>query len=380
MTGDTGLSKRAPPASSRTCNTSERANARDREEEGFMARRISSNILATIFWLALITGTPVQAQLFLSSGLPDPVEFGVRVEMGDIPQARAWLDRGLDPDFIADRIGTGLMIAAWEGNLPLMELFVSRGADVNKTNNLGEQAIMHAAWKGRVEAVNWLLERGATINREARQWTALHYAAFSGQGPVVDFLVQRGADLNAQSTNGSTPLMMAVYEGREAVVKQLITLGADRRISNDHGEGAMEWAFKHNRLAIARLVGSTEEFTAAASHPKAYWPETVRSQPVTVTAPDPKIVQTAPRKDPRKDPARETRAQIEELTRVRAVLVARGLTKDVQAVDKRISFLRFKMAKPGEDYRRPAVLEISASRKAPKDQKTRLIVAPAKGR
>ena len=335
-----------------------------------MARR--ADILATIFWLTLAICTPAQAQFWRSTGLPDPVEFGLRVEMGDIGQARAWLERGLDPNFIGDRIGTGLMIGAWEGNLPMMELFVAKGADVNKVNAIGEQAIMHAAWKGRMDVVKWLLAHGAKINREPRQWTALHYAAFAGQSEMVGYLVERGAELDARSTNGSTPLMMAVYEGKEAVVKQLISLGADRRIRNDYGEGAMDWAFKHDHLAIARLVGSMEEFKAAANRPKTEWTQAIRSQPVITTAP----VALAPPARP--DPGRELRAQIDGLMRVRSTLAAKGLNKDVQQLDRKIASLRFKLAKPGEDYRRPAVLEISASRKAPTVQDTRLIVEPAR--
>ena len=335
---------------------------------------IPANILAMILWAALLAATPAQAQFWRSTGLPDTVEFGSRIEMGDLGSARGWLDRGLDPNFIGDRIGTGLKIAAWEGNLPMMELFVARGADINKTNKLGEQAIMHAAWKGRTEAVQWLLARGAKLNREPRQWTALHYAAFSGHTEVVTYLVEKGADINAQSTNGSTPLMMAVYEGREAVVKQLITLGADRRVRNDYDEGAMDWAFKHNHHAIARLVGSTEEFAAAANRPKAYWPQSVRSLPVTTVSP---VAQARMAQPPRREPGGELRVQIDELVRTRNSLEQAGKLRDAQLVDRRISLLRFKLAKPGEDYRQSSpVLEISASRNAPQDQKTRLIVDP----
>ena len=335
-----------------------------------MARRISANILATITCLTLSICAPAQAQFWRSTGLPDPVEFGMRIEMGDIGRAREWLDRGLDPNFIGDRIGTGLMIAAWEGNLPLMELFVSRGADVNKVNKLGEVALMHAAWKGRVEVAKWLAERGAKINREPRQWTALHYAAFAGQAEMAGYLVERGAQLDARSTNGSTPLMMAVYEGKESMVKQLIALGADRRIRNDYGDGAMDWAFKHERLAIARLVGSMEEFAAAANRPKTTWPQAIRSLPASPTAP---VFQASvpARTDAQ---GRELRGQIDGLMQTRATLEARGLNKDVQILDRKISALRFRLARPGEDYRRPAVLEISASRKAPADQNTRLII------
>jgi hypothetical protein len=77
---------------------------------------------------------------------PDPVRFGNTIEMGDLHAAGTWLDQGLDPDFTADRLGSGLMIGAWEGNIPMMELFLRHGADINFVNTAGEQALMLAAW------------------------------------------------------------------------------------------------------------------------------------------------------------------------------------------------------------------------------------------
>lgn len=340
-------------------------------------------ILATIAALAAaVHAAPAQAQLqfpfqlFRSNALPDAVEFGSRIENNDLEAAKDWLERGLDPDFVGDRIGTGLMIAAWQGNVRMMELFVAKGADVNRMNALGEQALMHAAWRGNLEAVQWLLAKGATLNRSNKQWTALHYAAFSGKDDVVRVLVARGADLDARSPNGSTPLMMAVYEGKESTVKQLIRLGADRKLTNDAGEGAMEWAFKHEQVPIARALGSMEEFAAAANRPKAEWAPTVRSQPVTATPPTEQMA--APKPAP--DPNAETRAQIAELTRIRNTLKSRGMDKDVQKVDTRIAALRYRLAKAGGDIRRPATLEISASRKAPTEQRTRYQPAGDPGR
>ncbi len=325
-------------------------------------------ILATILGSALAFFTlPAGAQFWRPNALPDAAEFGARIEEGDIAQAKAWLDRGLAPDFPGDRIGTGLMIAAWQGNLPMMELFVARGADVNRTNTLGEDALMHASLRGRLEAVQWLLARGARLDRGPRRWTALHYAAFSGHAEVARFLVARGADLNARSTNGSTPLMMAVYEGHEAAVTQLLALGADRSLRNDYDEGAMDWAFKHERLAIARLVGSTAEFATAANRPKTDWAGARQSlQSVSAPAAEP-----AP-------PAQ--RDQIAELMSIREELEKRGLNKQVRTLDKRIAYLRARRARPSIDEKRPAVLEISAQRKAPRRQNTRLIRESAAGK
>jgi len=349
---------------------------------------MQANILAAIFAAALTflsaaanaqaepespSPFPFPFPFWRSTGLPDAVEFGSRIESGDLAAATGWLDRGLDPDFVGDRIGTGLMIAAWQGNLPMLELFAARGADINRMNGLGEQALMHAAWRGHLDAVTWLLARGATMNRSTKQWTALHYAAFAGRDEVVRYLVARGADLDARSPNGSTPLMMAVYEGKESTVRQLIRLGADRKAVNDAGEGAMQWAFKHDRLAIARALDSMEEFAAAASLPKSNWTPTVRSLPVTATAPTPEAVAAVAKPPAAPDAGAELRAQIAELTRIRNTLVARGLDKEVPKVDRRIAALRVRLAKPGGDVRRPATLEITAERRAPARQGSTLV-------
>jgi uncharacterized protein len=316
---------------------------------------ISTTLALGALALTLVCGTP-RAQ-------PDPVAYGNRVESGDVAQVRAWLDAGLDPDFPADRIGTGLMIAAWNGDLPMMDLLVVRGADVNKVNALGEQALMHAAWRGNSEAIKWLLARGARVNRGPMQWSALHYAAFSGHEKAVALLLENGADINARSTNGSSALMMAVYEGHEQLVRQLLARGADRGMRNDRGEGALEWAFKFQRLGIARLVAAPQEFVAAANQPKSRWGAPLRSlrEGEAIAAPLPTA---AP------DPAGE---KIEELMRMREALASRGLKDSVGKLDKRIAALRAQRARADRNKPPIAVLEISASRASPEKQRMRVI-------
>ncbi len=315
---------------------------------------ISTKLRMGALALLIVCGT--------SFAQPDPVSYGNRVELGDISQVRAWLAAGLDPDYLADRIGTGLMIAAWYDNLPMMELLVARGANVNKANALGEQALMHAAWRGNTDAVKWLLAKGARINGEPKRWSALHYAVFGGHEKVAALLLENGADINARSTNGSSVLMMAVYEGHETLVRQLLARGADRSLKNDRDEGALEWAFKHKRLAIARLVSAPREFVAAANQPRARWGEAVRSQP-SAAAP------TAASPEP-PDPLT---IQIDSLMRMRDVLAARGLTEEPAKLDRRIAALRAQRARADKGKSPAVALEISASRAAPEDQRMRMI-------
>ena len=228
------------------------------------------------FLLILLTAVaPLRA-----ATLPDAARFTVAIENGDLSAAREWLDAGLAPDFEGRVIGSGLMIAAWEGNVPMMELFVSRGADINKVNAIGEQALQHAAWKGHLAAVRWLVEHGASVNRQGKEWAALHYAVFAGHAEVVSYLLEQGADINALSTNGSTPLMMAAREGQEAIAKRLLTAGARRDIVNEWGDDALRWAMRHNNLTIAREIAGTEGFPAVAARLTASWGAAVRSQAV----------------------------------------------------------------------------------------------------
>jgi hypothetical protein len=323
---------------------------------------ISALLAPGLLALALCAST-AQAQFWrFSNEPPDAVSYGARLEMNDLSQVRAWLDAGMPPDFFADHIGTGLMVAAWLGDLPMMELLVARGADVNKANALGETALMHAAWRGNADAVKWLVAKGARINSEPMHWSALHYAVFAGHWEVANYLLLSGADINARSTNGSSVLMMAVYEGHDAIVRRLLARGADPAVKNDRGDGALEWAFKFQRHGIARLVADPSEFALAANRPRSQWGPAVRSQPAA-SAP--------PAETPA--PGSEFAGQIDELVRMRDTLAARGLKDAVRKIDTRIAFLRAQRARAERGQTPAAVLEISASRASPDDQRMKII-------
>ena len=312
-----------------------------RRDERPAGGRLAAMIIAmTLLWPA---GAAAQVKL------PDPVSFVVRLELGDVDQAATWLDAGLPPDFTGSRIGSGLMIGAWEGKLELMRLFISRGADINLINANGETALALAAWRGHLEAVQWLIERGARINPPGRQWSALHYAVFGGHEAIVDYLLAQGADINALSTNGSSVLMLAVYEGRQGLVGKLIEKGADRSPKNDWGDGALEWAMRGNNLNIARMLTNPEEFNIAVSQPRETWGEPIRSLSMS--------------------------EEFQTLIAMREISVERNLASD--AIDKRIAAERIRIVRSQLDGQAPAAraatLEITASRQQPKKQSARIV-------
>jgi hypothetical protein len=304
--------------------------------------------LAAAALLAALGAPPSGAEL------PDPARFGATVETGDIRSVRAWLDQGLDPEFLADRIGTGLMIAAWEGNIPMMELFVSRGADVNRMNRVGEQPLLHAAWKGRVEAVRWLLARGARVNRAGQEWSALHYAAFGGHEEVVRLLLERGADINARAPNGASPLMMAAREGREPVARLLLDGGADTAIRSDRGDDVVALAMRYEHVRIARMVASPEQFAEVAKQPPESRGEPSRSVPM------PEKVQAL---------LREMQF-LESMGHLTPQMKA-GYLEGIAALQKEAE--QPPAAAEGPPAQPPAALEITAKRGAPGEEKAELI-------
>ncbi|MCL2075815.1 MAG: ankyrin repeat domain-containing protein [Betaproteobacteria bacterium] len=288
----------------------------------------------------------------VDSTLPEPARFGVEMELGNLAQAKAWLENGLPPDFMADRIGSGLMIGAWEGNLPMMALFHSFGANVNLENEAGEQALLLAVWKGHSAAVEWLLRHGASLNRPAGKWSALHYAAFSGQNELAADLLEKGANIDARSPNGSTPLMMAIYDGNATIARALLEAGANTRLTNEWGDGAMEWAMRYNQTAIARRI-NPEGFALLARQPRENWGKDMRSE-------------AAP-------------TELDKLLQARRHLIVKGISPD--AIDRNIAALRARYARQAPEARenappRVSALEISADPDDPKRQDARVTNEP----
>jgi hypothetical protein len=211
------------------------------------------------------------------AALPDPIEFGWAVESNNMSKVTAWLDEGLDPEFQSASIGTGLMTAAWHGNIPMMALFIERGANPRRANKNGEQPLQLAAWNGHLEAVKWLLAHGAALNREGNYWGALHYAVFNGHTEMANYLIGRGAEVNARSPNGSTPLMMAAREGREDMTKVLLEAGGDPKVRNDWGDNALVLAMRYDHYRLGKMISSPEEFEIAVKAPKESYGEASRS-------------------------------------------------------------------------------------------------------
>jgi len=230
-------------------------------------------------WLLLVCWLLAGAAV-AQAPAPDPITFGYAIERGDLRTVTRWLDEGLDPEYQAAQVGSGLMVAAWHGNVEMMALFVARGADPRRSNRNGEQPLQLAAWGGHLEAVRWLLDHGAPLERQGNNWGALHYAVFNGHQQLVEELIARGANVNAASPNLSTPLILAAREGRDDLARRLLEAGADTQARNDWGDSALTMAMRYDHLRLAKMISSPEEFEIAVKAPKESFGQAVRSAAV----------------------------------------------------------------------------------------------------
>jgi len=158
-----------------------------------------------------------------------PVDAFEACVVGDLPRARAFLDK--DPDAMkTEKVGwTLLHAAAYSGNVELVRLLLKRGAAIDavantKYKNTPIQTAMLSS-QGAVARV--LVDAGADINH--KQWegfTVLHDAASRGDLDLVRFFVKRGADVNARTIRGETPAMSAQNHKHPEVAAELERLAS----------------------------------------------------------------------------------------------------------------------------------------------------------
>ena len=289
---------------------------------------------------------------------PTPLEYGIAVEAGNTWAVQKWLDDGLPADYVADRIGSGLMIAAWNGHIEMMRLFLSRGADVHFRNRFDEQALQMAAWRGHADAVRVLLEHGARLNREGRQWSALHYAVFAGHDEIARLLMAKGADIDARTPNDTTALMLAAREGKADIARLLLDAGADTVSVNEWGDNAFAFAMRHKNYGIAKMVSSAEEFARAAKQAEAYGAATK-----SVLAP-PEIGEIV-------EKMRQAQAEGKPTDKLRKALYA---SLALHRHDSEAQTLKTKQGKGGK----PEVLVITAERKQAGRERAELLYEAVK--
>ena len=173
------------------------------------------------------------------------------VELGCTEYVRILLDKGADPNYLADGDDKALIrSAAEEGHLEIVKLLLAAGADVNKApeEHGGFTALHGAAAEGHLEILKVLLEAGAQL--DSVTWfnsTALADACYMGQEKCAEMLIKAGANVNMPigECGTSTTLIAAAMGGNEKCVELIIKTGVDVNAPGRDGDSALHEAAKN---------------------------------------------------------------------------------------------------------------------------------------
>jgi len=159
----------------------------------------------------------------------------------------------------SDRLGSGLISAAFEGKLDKVKKLVAEGADVNSADISGETALTFAIQKGQCEMVRFLLEAGAKDFLAIGKQSAVKIAAEWGSLSMMKTLVAAGFEVDIPDCEGMTALMAACRICKEndgpEKVKLLISKGADvNRATYERGYTPLHYAVGFDVTQSAELL------------------------------------------------------------------------------------------------------------------------------
>ena len=163
------------------------------------------------------------------------------------------LARGFDPNTPNEKGIPGLLVAL-QSESPKSALVLAKHpqTQVNVQNHLGETPLMLAAIHNQLALAKLLIDRGADVNRAG--WTPLHYASTRGHRDMMRLLLDNDAYIDSESTNGTTPLMMAAYSAPPLAVKLLLEEGADPTLVNHGNAAALDLALRADHQQSAFYI------------------------------------------------------------------------------------------------------------------------------
>ena len=167
--------------------------------------------LALITALAMISGTPVSAQVG-----PGPTEV-----------ARY----------------TGVHAAAHRGEWPQLKKLLAAGADVNARDAFGRTAVHIATFAKHGDVLRGLAQAGAKLELlENDRYDAVTIAAVADDEPGLRLLLELGSSARLTTSRyDGTALIAAAHLGHDGVVKQLIAAGAPLdHVNNLHWTAMIE--------------------------------------------------------------------------------------------------------------------------------------------
>lgn len=120
----------------------------------------------------------------------------------------------------------------------------------------GKRALYDAASQKKSTLAKTLITAGVDVNKESAEGkTPLVQAAYAGNVETVKALIAAGANVNHVTSNGMNILMHAAFGGDHVeVVRVLLAAGADSSFRSCWGYNVMDYARRHRRTKVIRLL------------------------------------------------------------------------------------------------------------------------------
>ena len=139
--------------------------------------------------------------------LESPLRLLACCALGDEKAVTALLDSGVSPDAVSPGVmdgATPVLASIMGGHEDVSKLLLDRGADPNLAGEDGLFPLMHACARNNVAIAGQLIEHGASVDAETSGGTtSLIVAAAAGHRDAVDLLHRAGVNLDATLTDGA---------------------------------------------------------------------------------------------------------------------------------------------------------------------------------
>jgi len=165
------------------------------------------------------------------------------------------LERGADPNALAEGGMSALMFAVENNDIILVKMLVLNGADLDLGDAEGTTPLLIAVLNGHFDVAHFLLEKGADPNhRDSYQGSALLYAAATNDYEIADLLLYFSASDSIGDKDGNKAVMTAVYFGHMETTDVLLQNGLDPDGADKQNNTPLMIAAQQGDFYISQLL------------------------------------------------------------------------------------------------------------------------------
>ena len=186
---------------------------------------------------------------------PQEEQLWQALRLGDVPEAKAALEAGADPNLPDDRGFTALNYAAASPAVELLSEVIVAGGEYWPDKHT-EAPILTAARHGAYKHAMVLAQQGHDLHvRDPENFNALFHVTRRDQEAFANFLLQRGVDQYCRGRGVYSILHHAAKHGATKVLQLLIDRGEiDLEETDPAGNAALQIAAQHGQTEAALLL------------------------------------------------------------------------------------------------------------------------------